>query len=218
MPSTPASAAIVVDQPSALIDVPVKIELGGFPAGQPVTITAALKFADASEWQSRATLITDSSGHVDLTRQAPISGTYDGVAPMGLIWSAERLPGEWLPLPPGSVMQPWSVHLDATAPDGTRAQATLERKGGGPGGERGGSRACHHPRGANARTDLARLGDRRSDVGISRAGRHRGPPSRDTWPCISVPVPQVRRRRAPHLRALRTDHGACHQPLRAGRE
>jgi dienelactone hydrolase len=133
MLSTPESPVIVVDQPAALIDVPIKIELRGFPAGQPVTVTATIKFADASQWQSRGTFTTDAGGRVDLTRQAPISGTYESVAAMGLIWSAERLPGEWLPLPPGSVMQPWFVHLDATAPDGTRAQATLERSGAGPG-------------------------------------------------------------------------------------
>ena len=133
MPSTPASPAIVVDRPSALVDVPVKIELKGFPAGQPVTITATLEFADTSRWQSRATFATDAGGDVDLTREAPISGTYEGVAAMGLIWSAERLPGEWLPIPTGSVMQPWFVHLDATAPDGTRAQTTIDRTVAGPG-------------------------------------------------------------------------------------
>ncbi len=111
MPSTPASPAIVVDRPSALVDAPVKIELKGSPAGQPVTITATLEFADTSRWQSRATFATDAGGDVDLTREAPISGTYEGVAAMGLIWSAERLPGEWLPIPPGSVMRPWFVHL-----------------------------------------------------------------------------------------------------------
>ena len=133
MPSTPASPAIVVDRPSALVDAPVKIELKGSPAGQPVTITATLEFADTSRWQSRATFATDAGGRVDLTREAPISGTYEGVAAMGLIWSAERLPGEWLPIPTGSVMQPWFVHLDATAPDGTRAQTTIDRTVAGPG-------------------------------------------------------------------------------------
>jgi fermentation-respiration switch protein FrsA (DUF1100 family) len=133
MQSPPASPAIVVDRPSALVDVPIKIELKGFPAGQPVTITATLEFADTSQWQSRATFATDAGGHVDLTREAPISGTYEGVAAMGLIWSAERLPGEWLPIPPGSVMQPWFVHLDAAAPDGTRAQTRIDRTVAGPG-------------------------------------------------------------------------------------
>ncbi len=132
MPSTPASPAIVVDRPSALVDVPVKIELKGFPAGQAVTITATLEFADTSGWQSHATFATDARGHVDLTREAPISGTYEGVAAMALIWSAERLPGEWLPIPPGSVMRPWFVHLEATAPDGTRAQTTIDRTVAGP--------------------------------------------------------------------------------------
>jgi BAAT / Acyl-CoA thioester hydrolase C terminal/Acyl-CoA thioester hydrolase/BAAT N-terminal region len=67
MQSTPGPPAIVVDRPLALVDVPIKIELTGFPAGQPVTITATLEFADTSQWQSRATFATDGGGRVDLT-------------------------------------------------------------------------------------------------------------------------------------------------------
>jgi len=64
MQSTPGPPAIVVDRPLALVDVPIKIEP---TAGQPVTITATLEFADTSQWQSRATFATDGGGHVDLT-------------------------------------------------------------------------------------------------------------------------------------------------------
>jgi dienelactone hydrolase len=52
---------------------------------------------------------------------------------MGLVWSAERLPGEAQPVPVGSIMQPLPVDLEAASRDGARAQATLERHVAGPG-------------------------------------------------------------------------------------
>jgi len=125
---------IVVDHASALIDQPVALELRGYAAGQPVTLTASMDFADGSRWQSHATFVTDESGCVDLTRQAPVSGTYEDVAAMGFIWSAERQPGgDVHPFPAGIVMQPWLVELEARASDGTTSRLTLERRGAGIG-------------------------------------------------------------------------------------
>ncbi len=80
-----ASPMIVVDQPVALIDAAVAIELRGFPARQPVTITAIQTFPSMSRWQARATFMSDDDGCVHVARQAPVSGTYDGVSAMGLI-------------------------------------------------------------------------------------------------------------------------------------
>src|SRR5215467_13696466 len=113
---------IVVDQPVALIDTAIAIELRGFPARQPVTITAIQTFPSMSRWQGRATYMSDDNGCVYVARQAPVSGTYDGVSAMGLIWSAERLPGETKPPPADFIMQPWCVQLEATSPGGMRAE------------------------------------------------------------------------------------------------
>jgi hypothetical protein len=49
-----ASPMIVVDQPVALIDAAVAIELRGFPPRQPVTVTALQTFPSGSRWQARA--------------------------------------------------------------------------------------------------------------------------------------------------------------------
>jgi hypothetical protein len=83
---------IVIDQPVALIDAAVAIELRDFPPRQPVTVTALQTFPSMSRWQARATYMSDDDGCVYVARQAPMFGTYDGVSAMGLIWSAERLP------------------------------------------------------------------------------------------------------------------------------
>ena len=124
---------VVVDQPVALIDQPIAIELRGFPAREPVTVTATQTYADATRWQSRVTFVSDDDGRVDLTRQAPVSGSYHGVAPMGLFWSMKRLSGDARAIPAGSIMRPLPIHIEATGADGRRAGTTIERQVAGPG-------------------------------------------------------------------------------------
>src|SRR5882724_11338149 len=89
---------IVVDQPDALMDVPVAIELREFTA-----------------------------------RQAPISGSYEGVAAMGLIWSAERVSPPSPPFPDDWVLQPSFIHFEAVGSNDQRAELTIARRSAGPG-------------------------------------------------------------------------------------
>jgi len=61
---------IVVDQLVALIDTVIAIELRGFPARQPVTITALQTFPGTSRRQAHATFMSDDDGCVHVARQA----------------------------------------------------------------------------------------------------------------------------------------------------
>src|SRR5262249_930819 len=97
---------LVVDQQSAAIDSPVGIKVRGFPPHQPVSLTATETFPSGSRWQAEATFISDENGRVHVAQQAPVSGSYDGVAPMGLFWSMARVPGEALPIPADTMMRP----------------------------------------------------------------------------------------------------------------
>ena len=124
---------IVVDQPDALIDQPIAIALRGFAPRQPVRVTATQTYADTARWESRATFISDNDGQVDVTRQAPVSGTYEGVAPMGLFWSMDRLPSEARPMPRGAIMLPVPIRLEAEGTHGRRAEITIVRRVAGPG-------------------------------------------------------------------------------------
>ncbi len=132
----PAAAGvpmIVVDQPAALMDAEVAIELHGFSPRQPVTVTATQTFPSASRWQAHAIFMSDDGGSVSVARQAPVSGTYDGAAAVGLFWSAELLPGAIKTPPDDWIMQPWPVHLEATSLDGMRAELTILRRAVGAG-------------------------------------------------------------------------------------
>ena len=124
---------IVVDQPSALIDQPVAISLNAFGPCQPVALTATMIYGDAVRWQSCATFTSDDDGRVEIARQAPVSGTYDGLDAMGLFWSMALVPGETRPTPPGAIMLPVPIRLEAEGADGRRAVTTIKRHIAGPG-------------------------------------------------------------------------------------
>ena len=129
----PMPATIVVDQPTVPIDSPVAIELRGFPPGRSVSLTATETFPSGSRWQAQATFISDENGRIDVARQASVSGSYDGVSPMGLFWSMARLPGEALRIPADSMMRPFQVRLEATSAEGVGAATEFERRVAAPG-------------------------------------------------------------------------------------
>ncbi|HEY6418643.1 MAG TPA: acyl-CoA thioesterase/bile acid-CoA:amino acid N-acyltransferase family protein [Candidatus Binataceae bacterium] len=73
----------------AMYDEPIAIRLAGFPPGCEVTLRAHALDDLKHRWESRAAFVTDSSGAVDLARQAPKSGSYQTGDAMGLLWSME---------------------------------------------------------------------------------------------------------------------------------
>jgi dienelactone hydrolase len=70
-----------------LVDTPLHVELRGVPPDADVTIRARLLDHGAVPWSSYATYRSNATGTVDLTRDAPISGTYAGADGEGLISS-----------------------------------------------------------------------------------------------------------------------------------
>jgi len=67
-----------------LIDVPRRIVLTGLPAGAEVTVAAETP-RGGRPWRAQAVFAADAAGTVDLGRDAPLRGDYEGVAGMGLI-------------------------------------------------------------------------------------------------------------------------------------
>ena len=130
--SEPPSPAIAVDYPVALADQDVQIELRGFPALEPVTVSATQVFR-ASQWQASATFLADANGRVSIAHQAPVSGTYSNVSAMGLFWSAERVAGTVTRPPDDWILTPWQVRLEAIGKNGARAELVLDRLLLGPG-------------------------------------------------------------------------------------
>lgn len=76
-----------IANPVALADATSPIVITGLDAREQVTIRARTVDADNKVLVSAATFRANASGVVDLTKDAPLRGSYTGVQPMGLIWS-----------------------------------------------------------------------------------------------------------------------------------
>jgi dienelactone hydrolase len=71
----------------SMVDEPISIRLTGLEPGQRVTLRASQTDDLQRTWRADATFVANSQGEVDVTRQAPLSGTYANADPMGLVWS-----------------------------------------------------------------------------------------------------------------------------------
>lgn len=81
--STPKLTIEPVDD---LIDVARQIRIDQLPPGAEIEI-ATRTLRDGIAWTSSAHFRADDLGVVDLMRDAPVSGSYAEISPMGLIWS-----------------------------------------------------------------------------------------------------------------------------------
>jgi dienelactone hydrolase len=101
---------ILVEPAAPALDTELHIRLTGFPPRSAVSVSAQMRDSLGRPHRSDAVFETGDDGSVDLSTAAPTGGTYEGVDPMGLIWSM-RVAGEPDPaagfnaaaLPPASV-------------------------------------------------------------------------------------------------------------------
>lgn len=71
----------------ALVDVPRHIDVSELAPCERVEIATRTVRGPNRVWKSSAVFEADANGTVDVQRDAPVSGSYAGVAAMGLIWS-----------------------------------------------------------------------------------------------------------------------------------
>ncbi|XP_071369067.1 acyl-coenzyme A thioesterase 1-like [Centroberyx affinis] len=77
----------------ALVDERVGVLLQNAAPGQPLTVRTLLHSEDGDDWEAFGHYVTDVTGTVDVTKDPSLGGTYDGVEPMGLLWSLRPVPG-----------------------------------------------------------------------------------------------------------------------------
>jgi dienelactone hydrolase len=118
---------IDVSPQDGLLDQPLTLRLYGFAPNQQVTLRARARQDEGATWQSHATFVTDADGAVDLGSRAPIGGTYTGVDPNGLLWSASpATPGAGRTIADG--VNPITVEFTAEVDGATVATATILRR------------------------------------------------------------------------------------------
>jgi len=78
---------IHVDPARSMVDEPLGVRVTGLESEQRVTLRASQTDDAARTWRAHATFVAGGHGQVDLSAQAPVTGTYTGADAMGLIWS-----------------------------------------------------------------------------------------------------------------------------------
>ncbi|KAG8454823.1 hypothetical protein GDO86_001153 [Hymenochirus boettgeri] len=95
----------------SLADEPVKIRAWGLPPQQLITLRAWLKDDKGNLFHSQAFYFTDVKGEVDLEHASATGGDFQGVLPMGLLWSLKS--PTLLRLMKRDIMgSPFYVHLE----------------------------------------------------------------------------------------------------------
>ena len=72
-----------------MLDEPIAIVLSGLAPNESVVLQARMRDGRDRLWTSSAQFVADGHGVVDIAGTPSIGGSYEGVAPMGLIWSME---------------------------------------------------------------------------------------------------------------------------------
>ena len=70
-----------------LTDQIAVIQVAGLRPDEHVTLKANLTDGDGQRWESAAEFAADAQGVIDLSKQAPMSGSYHEISAMGPIWS-----------------------------------------------------------------------------------------------------------------------------------
>ncbi|WP_203701905.1 acyl-CoA thioesterase/bile acid-CoA:amino acid N-acyltransferase family protein [Asanoa iriomotensis] len=125
-------ATIDVDAAVALADQPIQLRVSGLRARETVTVASQAADLRGQRWSGEATFEADGDGVVDLTRSAPVSGTYSGADGMGLFWSMWPATGDperaWFSPGYPDAMGAYEVRLTVTAAGREIAARTVTRQ------------------------------------------------------------------------------------------
>ncbi|GAA0898347.1 acyl-CoA thioester hydrolase/BAAT C-terminal domain-containing protein [Virgisporangium ochraceum] len=109
------------------LDTELHVRVVDAPPGAPVTLRATQRDLRGCRWQSTNVFTAGADGTVDLTRDGPVDGSYDGVDAMGPIWSMRPLDEPTFD-GPVDVRQPAELDLDASAEGAEPATASVRRR------------------------------------------------------------------------------------------
>ncbi len=82
-----AAQTIDITPSKALVDETVTIRVSGCQPGEHLTLQAELTDGAGRRWVSQSEFAADAQGGVDVSKQAPIGGSYKDVSAMGPVWS-----------------------------------------------------------------------------------------------------------------------------------
>jgi len=111
-----------------LFGFPVQIKIKGLMAGESVLIHTFSRDGREMLWQTEASYTADNKGVVDLEKQAPVSGSYEGVDQLGFFWSMitdeskenQKTPYDF------ELLDHITIHLSARTPSGKSTSADIK--------------------------------------------------------------------------------------------
>ncbi|XP_066579567.1 acyl-coenzyme A thioesterase 1 isoform X2 [Amia ocellicauda] len=88
------SCPLITMQPSrGLIDEKFQITVKNLLPGQAVTLHSLTQSEDSDFWEAFGHYVSDGKGTVKVAEDVSLGGSYDGLEPMGLLWSMKPVPG-----------------------------------------------------------------------------------------------------------------------------
>ncbi|XP_066579563.1 peroxisomal succinyl-coenzyme A thioesterase isoform X3 [Amia ocellicauda] len=88
------SCPLITIQPSrGLIDEKFQITVKNLLPGQAVTLHSLTQSEDSDFWEAFGHYVSDGKGTVKVAEDVSLGGSYDGLEPMGLLWSMKPAPG-----------------------------------------------------------------------------------------------------------------------------
>ena len=129
-PDVATRTTISASPQTALVDEPFALTVQGAAPGERVTISSRLVDDAGHAWAASVTYRADRNGRVDVTRDAPEpGGSYDGVEPMGLVWSLRPDSDEaGNPMLFRRRLDPLQLQVEARTESGATTATTLERQ------------------------------------------------------------------------------------------
>jgi dienelactone hydrolase len=125
-----ASAAdnvrLLVTPRTSAVDQSVHIKIFGLRAGQRITVLGEQR-RFGFPLRSTADFLVSRSGSLDLSKDAPVSGDYSGIDPMGLFWSMQLSGTPNFVAAPEAELAPFDVTLHVLRNTETLASATVHR-------------------------------------------------------------------------------------------
>ncbi|KAK7891302.1 hypothetical protein WMY93_023265 [Mugilogobius chulae] len=82
-----------VEPSRALLDEKFKVLVKNAAPGAELTLRSFHQAEDKHHWEAFGHYVCDSSGTLNLCEDLSLGGTYEGVEPMGLLWSLRPVPG-----------------------------------------------------------------------------------------------------------------------------
>uniref|UniRef100_A0A4W5QUT1 Acyl-CoA thioesterase 19 n=1 Tax=Hucho hucho TaxID=62062 RepID=A0A4W5QUT1_9TELE len=109
-----AATPLLLLHPSrGLIDEKFSLMVQNLSQIQEITLHALIHSDDGDYWEAFGHYVSDATGLVNVANDSSLGGTYDGVKPMGLLWSMRPVPGSriGLRLRKKEVHTPMLVHI-----------------------------------------------------------------------------------------------------------